>query len=85
MSMSFNAAFASIPVGATVQVSNGLPEPGVQGGRPWQIWRSHNFTGELVEKIDLAPRRMVFTLPPADNATVSYTVTEGLGHAFTEV
>lgn len=68
----------------TVQVSNGLPEPGNTAGVPWRIWRSHNFTGVLVQKSDAsAPRRMRFELAPEAGAIVSYEVYEGAGHTFT--
>lgn len=82
MSLSFSAAFATLSIGAHVTVSNGLPEPTKVGGGPWRVWRSHNFTGELVEKIDESPRRMVFQLPKEGGALVSYTIVEGLGHGF---
>lgn len=83
MSMSFGSAFATLSVGDSASVSNGLPEPSKVGGTPWKAWRSHNFTGQLVEKIEEAPRRMVFRLAQEGDARVSYTIIEGLGHSFT--
>lgn len=82
MSLSFSAAFASIDTGTMVQVSNGLPEPSKPGGVPHRIWRSHNFTGELVDKQGGVPRRMIFRLPQDGNVRISYTIEEGLGHSF---
>lgn len=83
MSMSFGAAFAIFNLGNWVVVANGNPEPSKTGGVPWRIWRSHNFTGQLVEKIEGVPRRMVFSLPEEGGAQTSYTIVDGLGHNFT--
>ena len=83
MSMSFGAAFATLTIGQTATVANGNPEPTKVGGVPWRIWRSHNFTGQLVEKIEGVPRRMVFRLPEDGGAQTSYTIVDGLGHSFT--
>ena len=85
MSLSFSAAIASLALGTTVKVSNGLPEPTKQGSGAWRMWRSHNFTGELVDKVSNAPRSMVFRLPQEGAARVSYTIIEGLGHSFEAV
>lgn len=65
-----------------VTVSDGMPEPTNPNGLPWRLWRSHNFTGSLKQKIAGSPRRMVFELDPTAGATVSYEIIEGLGHSF---
>lgn len=84
MSLSFSSAFATLAIGSSITVANGLPEPTKTDGVPWRVWRSHNFTGTLVEKISGMPRKIVFQLPPDGNVHASYTVVEGLGHNFNE-
>ena len=83
MSMSFGAAFATFALGDSVVVANGNPEPSKSGGVPWRIWRSHNFTGTLIEKVEGVPRQMVFQLPEEGGVRTSYTIVDGLGHNFT--
>ena len=83
MSMSFGATFASVEIGQEVIVSNGNPEPTKIGGVPWRIWRSHNFTGTLIEKVEGVPRQMVIQLPEEGGVRTSYTIVDGRGHNFT--
>ena len=80
--MDFATAWTLFAVGDYVAVSNGLPEPSVHDGRPWKLWRSHNFIGILTAKNSGPPRTMSFTLAKSGTATVQYTVSEGIGHSF---
>ena len=69
-------------VGDRVKVSDGTPPPTNLDGAAGRAWRSHNFTGRLVEKIDGDWRRMRIELPPEPNFTVAYDVAEAVPHTF---
>lgn len=79
----FSECWDTATLSARVTVSDGMPQPSNMDGLPWRLWRSHNFTGSLVAKLDGTPRAMKFELSPANGATVSYEIVEGLGHSFT--
>jgi len=81
--MTFSEFWDSAEIGDTATVSDGMDEPTQETGLPHKAWRSHNFTGTLVEMINTNPRRMRFELPKQGNATISYTVVETIGHTFT--
>jgi hypothetical protein len=82
--MDFAAAWDTLDVGATAAVSNGAPRPSANPtSLPMRIWQSHNFTGELVEKIDGDPRAMRFQLAPNEAGNIiGFTVRESDGHSF---
>jgi len=80
--MTFDEVWNTAPIGAAVTVSNGRPSPAGGLGAPrYNQWRSHNFSGELLEKIDGAPR--VLRISDAGNPkTVAYDVCEDVPHTF---
>lgn len=81
--MDFNTAWLTASVGDYITVSDGTLEPSKKGGPAWFMWRSHNFTGELIEKKGSAPSRlMTFELSKQDGAIVSYTIHEMSAHQF---
>lgn len=92
--MTFAEAWDAFTVGDQIRVMDGLgaggtssPEP-KPGGHPWRAWRSHNFTGELREKIEEPGRafaiamRCALTAPNARDNEVIYTVVEDVPHGF---
>jgi hypothetical protein len=89
--MTFDEMFEAVEIGASVKVSNGLPPPTNIQGLPYKAWRSHNFAGVLIEKIDGEYRSARFEMscpllaPDAVGYAVQFTISEGYGHAFTIV
>lgn len=80
----FAAIWDDLAIGDEVTVSNGQAEPlGGTDALDHRIWRSHNFTAALGEKLDGTPRAMRFDLP-ADEAgsVIGFVVREGDGHTF---
>lgn len=82
MTMTFDEAFAALNIGDTVVVSDGNPKPSVIGALPYNIWLSHNFTGEVVSKSGTTPRSIKFSLPRENDAVISFTIVEGTPHNF---
>lgn len=82
--MDFATAWTTFDIGASVKASDGMPPPSTNtAGIPYQGWRSHNFTGTLVEKIDGDFRAMRFELAPNELGNViGFTLLEGVGHEF---
>lgn len=82
--MDFAEAWTALAIGHSTVVSNGQPEPmATPESFVHRVWRSHNFTGQLVEKIDGPPRQLRFDLAPDDNGSViGYAIMEGVGHTF---
>jgi hypothetical protein len=83
--MDFAQAWEELAIGDVVTVSNGRPCPSTnRGGLPYRLWRSHNFTGVLVEMSEgEAGRTMRFELAAdASGSVVGYSVAEGGGHGF---
>jgi hypothetical protein len=81
--MDFAAAWTDLEVDDYVAVSDGKPEPSIEGGPAWFMWRSHNFTGKLIAKAGDAPHRtMMFELAPRSGAVIAYTIAESGGHSF---
>lgn len=81
----FSEVWDSASIGDTITVSNGDFEPVSPTSRLHKIWRSNNFTGELVEKIAASetpprPRRLRITY---GSTSVAYDVPESGGHTFT--
>lgn len=84
--MNFSECWDAVPVGARVEVSDGSPQPSNQNGTPFKMWRSHNFTGELVEKTGDAPHRIMgFRLDPEETVTLTFGVNESTPHTFATV
>jgi hypothetical protein len=84
--MDFEVAWDTLELGDTVAVSDGRPCLSTNASSlANRIWRSHNFTGALVEKIDGPPRSLRFDLPADGNGNfVGYSTVEGFGHVFTK-
>jgi hypothetical protein len=82
--MDFAQAWETLSIGDQVAVSNGKPPPSANTeGVPYKAWRSHNFTGELVEKIDGPFRAMRFDLPVDEAGTIiGFTVLEAIAHSY---
>lgn len=82
--MDFPTAWDAFSIGDLVAVSNGAPTPAAgPDSLVMRIWRSHNFTGELVEKMGGEPRAMRFQLAPNEAGNViGFTVRESDGHGF---
>lgn len=82
--MNFSEAWDTLSAGDSVAVSNGDPPPqALADSIPMRVWRSHNFTGTLVEKIDGSPRLLRFNLPlNAEGNTIGFSVAEDVPHAF---
>ena len=53
-----------------------------RSGLAWRLWRAHNFTGTLAEKIDGDFRAMRFELVNELGNAIGHTVAEGGGHRF---
>jgi hypothetical protein len=83
--MDFAEAWSAFSIGDKVAVSDGLPPPSNPAGVAHRAWRSHNFTGRLVEKVDGGFRAMKFELDPEGGATIAYTVQEAVPHVFAAV
>jgi hypothetical protein len=83
--MDFAQAWAAFAVTDYVAVSDGSPMPSLIGGLPWRCWRSHNFVGRVIAKIDGAPghRQISLELTPQGSAITSYCIHESGGHSFT--
>lgn len=82
--MTFEEAWNSLAIGDEVTVTDRTPEPTNSAGMPWRAWRSHNFTGRLIDKIDGEWRAMKIEMAPEGGATVAYTVQEAVPHTFAE-
>ena len=82
--MDFAQAWDILSIGDLVAVANGKPPPSANTeGVPYKAWRSHNFTGALVEKIDGPFRAMRFELPADELGTViGFTVQDAVPHTF---
>lgn len=72
-------------IGDEVTVANGSPEPATgPDSLDHKVWRSHNFTGSVAEKIEGDVRAMRIDLPANDAGNVvGFVVCEGDGHSFT--
>lgn len=81
--MTFEEAWDALAIGDTVTVSDGTPPPTNPDGMPYRAWVSHNFSGELLEKIDGDWRAMKIQRAAVGAATVAYTVQEAISHTFT--
>lgn len=80
--MTFEEAWDTLAIGDECAVSNAEPQPTNIFGDPFKAWRSHNFTGTLVEKIDGDQRAMRFELPPSLAYVIAFTVLEIVPHTF---
>jgi len=81
--MTFEEAFA-LELGTTVTVSDGSPEPpNGFGDRRYNLWRSHNFTGQIIAKGGSAPFRTLTISDQNSAYQVRYTIEEWVAHVFT--
>lgn len=80
--MTFDEIWDGVSLGAIITVSNGKPAPSGGLGTPrYNLWRSHNFSGPLLEKIDGAPRKLRIR-DQSNPYQVAYDVSEGVEHSF---
>lgn len=81
--MDFAEAWTAFAIGDRVKVSDGTPPPSSNTtGMPYRAWRSHNFTGTLIAKIDGDYRGLQIECDPEAGATIAFTVAEGIPHTF---
>ncbi len=83
--MTFEEVFA-LPLGAVLAVSNGRPAPPMAATFRYNCWRSHNFSGPLLAKIDAtetAPRMLRIEARNEAGARIAYDIADGAGHSFT--
>lgn len=85
--MQFSSAWDTLGIGDEVAVSNDMARPsGLPDSMGARIWRSHNFTGHLVERIDGERRFLRFDLPPNEGGNViGFAIAEDGGHDFEPV
>ena len=81
--MTFDETFTQASIGDYLSVSDGTPEPSKSGSLRWKTWRSHNFTGKLVEKHDTSSRKMRFELAKTAGVTAGFIIVEPSAHTFT--
>lgn len=80
--MTFDEVWAAAVIGDVVSVSDGRAAPGgALGDRRYNLWRSHNFSGALLEKID-GPPRMLRIADAGNPKAVAYDVSEAVLHTF---
>lgn len=87
MTLTFEEVWELADLGIMLKVSNGQPPQGAPGSQLRNVWLSHNFTGNLEEKIEEDGWRYLKIATPDDPATVeveyrAYTVADGGGHSF---
>jgi hypothetical protein len=81
--MTFEEAFA-LDIGTVVTVADGSPQPsGGLGDRRYNQWRSHNFTGPILEKNGVAPFRSLLIGDAGSTYQVKYLIEEWVSHTFT--
>lgn len=80
--MTFDQVWGSVSIGEALAVSDGRAEPSPDTQRRWNIWRSHNFSGPLIAKIDGAPRKLRIQARADAGVTVAYDVAEDVEHNF---
>lgn len=85
--MTFDEIFTGAAIGAIVSVSNGAPAPPPSAAFRYACWRSHNFSGALLEKIDAdgsSPRRMLIqdSDPGAPCSHRAFEIREDVEHSF---
>lgn len=74
--ISFDLIWDQAPIGITLRVSNGMPEPALSNVPEWALWRSCNFQGQLIEKIQGSPRNLVIQCATTDAGTPIFQVSE---------
>lgn len=77
MKRNFSQAWETYVVGDEIFVRDGRAEPPVTGSKPWFMWRAHNPTGELVEKVDGPPRELVVKFSPSEGVEIRQHIVEG--------
>lgn len=83
--MTFDDVFASAPIGAIVSVSDGAYPPPTTAAFRYACWRSHNFSGPLLAKIDAdeaGPRRLLIEDSDAPCTHRAYEIREDVAHVF---
>ena len=82
--MTFDDVFAGVAVGAVLAVSDGKAAPPESARLRFACWRSHNFTGALLQKLGPAggARGLVIEAVNAPGLKIAYTVLEGPAHTF---
>lgn len=79
--ISFEEAWTLAEIGDVIEVSNGARQPN-GAGIELRAWRSHNFSGPLVEKIEGAPRRLRIRDALNTTAVVSFDIPDDGAHTF---
>lgn len=80
--MTFDEVWDGVAIGAIVSVSNGRSAPpGGLGAPRYNLWRSHNFSGALLEKREGPPRILVIA-DAANPKAVAYEVAADVAHTF---
>jgi hypothetical protein len=78
--MKFAEAWDTFAVGDSVKVSDGTPPP--NGKIRFNMWRSHNFTGVITDKIPGDWRAMQIEVHQEDIPLLAYRVEEYVDHNF---
>ncbi|MFN3465251.1 MAG: hypothetical protein ACK4X1_14375 [Terricaulis sp.] len=80
--MTFDEAFA-LADSTLIFVSDGRPPPaGSFGDRRYNLWRSHNFGGEIIARSGEAPFRVLRISDLGNPQYVEYDVSESVAHVF---
>ena len=87
--MTFEEVWDTVEIGMVITVSDGRSEPGGGlGSFRYNAWRSHNFSGSLVEKLEAGgsqPRRLRIADAASPAVNVLYDVAENVSHTFSLV
>lgn len=77
----FATAWDHLDIGDQLTASNGAIEPADPESLDHRVWRSHNFSGVIAEKIDGEPRQMRIELPANEHgAVIGYLIDVFGGH-----
>lgn len=82
------AAAWELPLNTWVKVSDGTPPPSAnKEGNPYRAWKSHNFVGQIEERIDMDGWRSLKIVLDNDETPdvvdyMAYTIQEGVFHTF---
>lgn len=81
--MTFEEAYDTAAVGDVLTVSDGKSAPPTSATFRAACWRSHNFSGPLLEKRAGPPRALVIEDAAAPCKQRAYVVREDADHTFT--